>query len=152
MYDALLVDVDGTLADSSIAVEEAWRNVASRFGIDADAVVRVCHGRRDEDVVGEFFPPGTRSAVLDLIAAVELERAWKVRPVPGAVALLGAWPDDRWAAVTSGSRQLMTARLRAAGLPVPEVLVAAEDVSQGKPDPEGSSPRQGGWARRSSAA
>jgi sugar-phosphatase len=51
--------------------------------------------------------------------------------------LLRQLPDDRWAAVTSGSRALMQARLEAAGLPSPEVLVSAEDVSAGKPDPAG---------------
>jgi sugar-phosphatase len=137
LYDALLADVDGTLVDSSVAVAETWREVAGRFGVDADAVLRVCHGRRDEDVVDDFFPPRTHDAVLDLIADLELKQAWKVRPVHGAAALLGAWAHDRRAAVTSGSRQLMTARLRGAGLPVPSVLVAAEDVKRGKPHPEG---------------
>jgi mannitol-1-/sugar-/sorbitol-6-phosphatase len=32
---------------------------------------------------------------------------------------------------------LMRARLTAAGLPIPDVLIAAEDVTAGKPDPEG---------------
>ncbi|MEU3140668.1 HAD-IA family hydrolase [Nocardiopsis alba] len=46
-------------------------------------------------------------------------------------------PAERWAAVTSGTRLLMRERLSHAGLPIPEVLVAAEDVSVGKPDPQG---------------
>ncbi|MFD0662100.1 HAD-IA family hydrolase [Thermocatellispora tengchongensis] len=58
-------------------------------------------------------------------------------PLPAAARLLHDLPEDRWAAVTSGSGALMRARLQTAGLPVPEVLVAAEDVSAGKPDPEG---------------
>ena len=57
--------------------------------------------------------------------------------IEAASEILTALPADRWAAVTSGSGSLMRARLGAAGLPLPRVLVAAEDVSAGKPDPQG---------------
>jgi sugar-phosphatase len=39
--------------------------------------------------------------------------------------------------VTSASRALATVRLECAGLPVPPLLISADDVSRGKPDPEG---------------
>jgi mannitol-1-/sugar-/sorbitol-6-phosphatase len=39
--------------------------------------------------------------------------------------------------VTSGERALMTARLAAARLPVPQTMICAEDVAVGKPSPEG---------------
>src|SRR5262249_31738387 len=58
-------------------------------------------------------------------------------PLPGACELVESVPADQFAIVTSGSRQLAIARLRAAGLPVPEVLVTAEQVDDGKPDPAG---------------
>jgi sugar-phosphatase len=48
-----------------------------------------------------------------------------------------AVPAERFAIVTSGSRALALARLRAAGLPVPAVLVTAEEVDDGKPHPAG---------------
>jgi mannitol-1-/sugar-/sorbitol-6-phosphatase len=38
--------------------------------------------------------------------------------------------------VTSGTRLLASARLRYCGLPVPKVLVTADDVAHGKPNPE----------------
>ena len=60
-----------------------------------------------------------------------------MRALPGTQSLLRRLPADRWAAVTSGSRELMRARLTAAGLPIPEVLVSAEAVEAGKPEPEG---------------
>ncbi|MFC6020130.1 HAD-IA family hydrolase [Plantactinospora solaniradicis] len=133
----VLFDIDGTLVDSTEVVTTVWREVARRHGVDADAILRVCHGRRDEDVVPEFFPEGSVATVVRQIAELELDCAGLVKPIPGAVDVLGRLSGQRWAAVTSGSRALMTARLRAAGLPVPAVLVAAEDVSRGKPDPEG---------------
>ncbi len=39
--------------------------------------------------------------------------------------------------VTSASRELARLRMQAAGVTVPEALVAAEDVEVGKPSPEG---------------
>ncbi|MGI5212875.1 HAD-IA family hydrolase [Plantactinospora sp. CA-290183] len=133
----VLFDIDGTLVDSTEAVTTVWREVALRHGVDADAILRVCHGRRDEDVVPEFFPEESVATVVGQIAELELGSADRVRPISGAVDVLDRLSGHRWAAVTSGSRSLMTARLRGAGLPVPAVLVAAEDVRAGKPDPEG---------------
>ena len=56
-------------------------------------------------------------------------------PLPGAVRLLDTLPERSWAVATSGVRRIATARLRRAGLPVPPVLVCAEDVTRGKPSP-----------------
>ncbi|MFG1871688.1 HAD-IA family hydrolase [Micromonospora arborensis] len=132
-----LFDIDGTLIDTRLVVADAWRDVAARFGADANAILLTCHGRRDEDVVAEFFPRHVRAAVVDRIAAVEQDRAAEVSAMAGARQLLASLPQGTWAAVTSGSRRLMTARLRGAGLPVPEVLITADDVRFGKPHPEG---------------
>ncbi|PYX41304.1 MAG: hypothetical protein DMG81_04105, partial [Acidobacteria bacterium] len=53
-----------------------------------------------------------------------------------AVALLNSIPPGRWCVVTSGTRFLATTRMRKFGIPIPEILVTADDVSNGKPDPE----------------
>jgi len=134
---ALLIDIDGTLVDSRQVVEDAWRDAGQRFDVDTSALLELCHGRRDEDLVAQFFPRGVRHEVLRRIASFELANAACVSPMPDAGLFLSRLADGAWAAVTSGSRALMTARLRSAGLPVPRVLVAAEDTRQGKPDPEG---------------
>lgn len=57
--------------------------------------------------------------------------------VPGALELLERLPQDRWAVVTSAGRELAIRRMTAAGLPIPQVFVTAEDVKLGKPDPSG---------------
>jgi sugar-phosphatase len=67
----------------------------------------------------------------------ELAIAAELRALPGARELVESVPHGRLAIVTSGSRALAEARLRAAGIPVPAVLVTAEQVAEGKPHPAG---------------
>lgn len=134
---AILFDIDGTLVDSTPVVERVWRAFAERRGLDGDEILRVCHGRRAEDTIALFLPEDEREAGTAEVLRLELADLDGVVALPAVADLLAALPAGRWAAVTSGSRELMRTRLAAAGLPVPEVLVAAQDVAVGKPDPEG---------------
>jgi sugar-phosphatase len=134
---AVLFDIDGTLVDSTPVVERSWRTWAQEFGVDADELMRVCHGRRTEDTVADFVTPQRRAAAVARLQALELADFDGVTALPGAQQLLEELPRRRWAAVTSGERPLMTARLEAARLPIPDILICAEDVAAGKPSPEG---------------
>ncbi len=135
--DAILFDIDGTLVDSTAAVERTWRAWAAAHAADAEEILRVCHGRRAEDTIALFLPAEERAAAVEELERLELEDLADTVALPGSGAILSTLEAGRWAAVTSGSRALMLARLRAAGLPEPAVLVTAEDVAVGKPDPEG---------------
>ena len=44
---------------------------------------------------------------------------------------------SRWAVVTSGIRAVAEFRLRYTGLPSPTVMICADEITLGKPDPEG---------------
>jgi sugar-phosphatase len=136
-YEAVLFDVDGTLVDSRVPVERAWLVAAEEFGVDPDPLLADCHGHRTEETARDYFPAGLQRQVVARVDALELSAVNGIRATAGAAELLARLPEGRWAAVTSGGRRLMTARLRSAGLPVPHVLIAAEDVTRGKPDPEG---------------
>ena len=135
--EALLFDIDGTLVDSTPVVERTWNTWASRHGLDVNAILAVCHGRRTEDTVAEFLPESECAAGAAELTQLELDDLDGVVALPAVLDLLMKLPPDRWAAVTSGSQELMRARLTVAGLPIPPVLIAAEDVTHGKPDPEG---------------
>lgn len=133
----ILFDIDGTLVDSTATVERSWGAWAEEYGVDYEEVLKVCHGRRTEDTVAQFVAPTVRvAATARLLALQELADVDGVLALPGARRLLDALPPSHWAAVTSGPRTLMAARLAAANLPAPELLVGAEDVSEGKPNPE----------------
>lgn len=133
----ILLDIDGTLVDSTAAVERSWRTWAREYGLDPEEVLRICHGRRTQDIIPKFVPPRQQAAAVARELALELTDLDGVVALPGARQLRDALPPEQWAAVTSGERSLMTARLLAAQLPLPEVLISAEDVSTGKPSPEG---------------
>lgn len=137
-YAAFLFDMDGTMIDSTRVAERIWGEWAERNGADAEALLAVVHGVRAVDTIRRFAREGT-DADAEAIRLTEAEIAAVdgIQPVPGIAAFIAALPRERWAVVTSAPRALAEARFRAAGLPIPTTMVAAEDVRRGKPDPEG---------------
>ena len=137
---ALLFDLDGVLIDSTAAVVRQWRLFAEEQGLDESVVLAGFHGRRTIDSVRELLAgrePSEIDAAASRLDQRELTDNDDVVSLPGARELLAALPPHRWACVTSASTELAHARLGAAGLPLPRVLVGAESVAHGKPDPEG---------------
>lgn len=133
---AALFDNDGVLVDSHASVEEAWTLLAEEYDLDAAEVLARVHGRPSRVTVAELVPESLQARALARVDALELETADSVRALPGAAECLAALDPDRWAVVTSGTRALARARLAAAGIPQPRVVVTADDVRHGKPDPE----------------
>jgi HAD superfamily hydrolase (TIGR01509 family) len=134
---AVLADLDGVLVDSGAAIEGTWRRFAGRHGLELEHVLAESHGRRAVDLIRLVAPHLDAEVEAAGIEQEELERVDGLRRLPGALELVESVPGERFAIVTSGSRSLAVARLRAAGLPVPQVLVTAEQVQNGKPDPAG---------------
>lgn len=135
--DAVLFDIDGTLVDSTGSVERSWRTWARLYGFDGDTILETSHGRRSRDVVGDLLPGEEVRPAVDALLAIAEEDLDGVIALPGAEEALAPIPEGRRAAVTSGERRMMLARMHAAGVQVPEVFISAEDVEAGKPDPEG---------------
>lgn len=119
--DAILFDIDGTLVDSTDVVTRTWTTWAARHGVDVAEILRVCHGRRDEDTVALFLPAEQCASATAELEELELNDMDGIVALPGTQALLSLLPSTRWAAVTSGPQTLMRARLTAAGLPIPPV-------------------------------
>lgn len=133
---AILFDLDGVLCDSTRAVDREWREWAARKGVDGDAVMAIAHGVRTIEVIRRVAPHLDAEAEAAAIEDHEAHDQTGVVVMPGAADLLRAIPEGRWGVVTSGSRLLAQNRLRYCGLPVPEVLVTSDDVTNGKPHPE----------------
>ncbi|MEW1808149.1 HAD-IA family hydrolase [Pseudarthrobacter sp. NPDC080039] len=135
--EAILFDCDGVLVESDQIVLHSWTRWAEHMQLNPEDVIATVHGRRSADTVADFIHDDRRQDAADLIDAMEIEDAAAVTTIPGAAELVASIPSDRWATVTSGSRNLATARLTAAHLPIPAILVTAGDVQNGKPHPEG---------------
>lgn len=132
-----LFDMDGTLLDSHAPMVRAYTDWAERRGLDVARVLRECQGRRVIDSVRALAPPGT-DIDADAAALSQRERddVEGVVEIPGAGAFLASLPPTRWAVVTSADRVLAQNRLRAAGLPVPPLLITGDDIVHGKPAPD----------------
>ena len=122
--------------DSTGAVDREWREWAARKGVDGDAVMAIAHGVRSYEVIRAVAPHLDVDAEVRELESREADHQEGVRVMPGAVALVHSIPEGRWGVVTSGTRLLASARLRFCGLPVPKILVTADDVVDGKPHPE----------------
>ncbi|HEY4019418.1 MAG TPA: HAD family hydrolase [Pseudonocardiaceae bacterium] len=136
---AVLFDADGTLIDSIPAVERAWRTWSTEYGFDPDEILATCHGVPSAETIIKLVPGDGFRAALTRLDDLEVTDTRGVRAYPSAHELLDTLSDAGlpWAVVTSGNLALVTARLKAADLPTPEVLVTADSVTNGKPDPEG---------------
>ncbi|MGA7396449.1 MAG: HAD-IA family hydrolase [Solirubrobacterales bacterium] len=133
---AILFDCDGVLVDSRASAEKAWAAWAVDHGIDPDEVIAVMHGRRAADTVASFIPPAEAAAAQAKIDRMEIEAAGEVTAIPGAAELVASIPHTSWAVVTSASPDLVRARLRGAGLPLPKTLITSADIENGKPSPD----------------
>ncbi|WP_016905437.1 HAD-IA family hydrolase [Streptomyces xiaopingdaonensis] len=135
----LLFDNDGTLVSSLDSVVRCWTRWAEEYGVTAEDYARVgLHGRPAAEIVADLLPPEQVPEALARIAALELEdvaRGGGVESLPGTARVLRGLPRDAWAVVTSATRELASARLHRVGIEAP-VLVAADDITRGKPDPE----------------
>lgn len=133
---AILFDLDGVLVDSAAFVERQWRRWAAARGLRPEPFLRVCHGRRALETIRIAAPELDAEAEVRAFRPDDTEESEPIAPLPGAGRLLSVLPPGSWAVATSGPRSSATDRLRRAGLPVPEVLVCAEDVTSGKPSPD----------------
>lgn len=133
---ALLIDCDGTLIDSTAIVERHWEEFALRRGLNVAQILPAAHGRRSQDVIAGLIAPSEVDDETIQFEEWEAHDTVGVRAAPGAE-LVRTLPSAAWAVVTSGSRAVAAARLVAAGLPIPPVLVSADDVARGKPEPDG---------------
>jgi mannitol-1-/sugar-/sorbitol-6-phosphatase len=133
---AILFDLDGVLVDSTRSVERQWRIWARARGIDEEKAVAIAHGVRAVEVIRAIAPHLDAEAEVRKLESQEAADHDGVAVMPGAAELVRAIPDRRWGVVTSGRRNLATARLKLAGIPIPRVMVTAGDVVDGKPHPE----------------
>ncbi|KAF9268156.1 HAD-like protein [Marasmius fiardii PR-910] len=147
--DAALFDMDGTLVDSAAGVAGAWEVFQEKYPhIDVQEILSCSHGIRTVDNLRNYCgiedPEELESERFE-IAIVEssmLNGRKGIVKLPGVVEVMKELAPARnlpgacWAICTSGTRVYANAALKSAGIAIPDVFVASEDVSKGKPQPD----------------
>ena len=137
-FAAFLFDMDGTILSSIAAAERVWSRWARRHGLDVEAFLPTMHGKRGVDTIGQLNLPGIDvQAEADWVTEAEILDVGDIHPIAGAASFLASLPPERWTIVTSSPLPLAIRRLEAAGLTIPARLVTAEDITRGKPAPDG---------------
>jgi len=136
-FAAFLFDMDGTILSSIAAAERVWSRWALRHGLAVATFLPTIHGMRSVETVRRLGLPGVDpEAEAAAITREEMDDVAGIEAIAGVHAFMATLPADRWAVVTSAPRALALRRIAAAGLPLPGLLIAAEDVTRGKPAPD----------------
>ena len=132
-FAAVLSDLDGVLVDSMAATSRAWAAWGARHGLDGAAIQAANHGKPAAAVVAQFVAPEAIAAEAAVLERLEVADTGGVVALPGAAGVL-ALPTV--AIATSCVMPLARARIAAAGLDAPAVLVTSDQVGNGKPAPD----------------
>lgn len=137
---ALLFDLDGVLIDSEARYSELWKEINKKFYTGIDNLETVIKGTTLPDILSRYFPePSIRSQVE--IMCIEGEANMRYGLNPGVDSLLKELQRRNIpvAMVTSSDEVKMNHLWEI----LPELkqyfstIIASEDVSRSKPDPEG---------------
>ena len=134
-FDAVIFDMDGTLIDSTPAVLRSWKTWAIEHDVPPADLLQH-HGIPSAGVVRLLLAEDRQASAIQRINELELADVRDIVVLPGAVDALSALRDAKNAIATSCTIPLAKARIEAAELVPPSVLVTADDVQRGKPAPD----------------
>lgn len=134
--DAIIFDLDGTLVDSTECVERVWKSWADQYNIPFSKVIEISHGRPAINTMRELLPGKDVKKMAEDFLRKEISETEGLKTIKGAKNIIKEIPVECMAIATSCSYPLAKARILNSGLNIPEFIVTADDVVNGKPDPE----------------
>lgn len=143
---SLILDFDGTIADTSKFHEEAFRQVFEPYNISFD--YKKIAGKRTSEAVSDCLAESNLTADDDLINSLSLKKQSLVRslikedisfkPLPGVNEFLD-WAQSRYklSIASSGSRKTIEISLKKLNYSnLFSIIVCSEDVVNAKPSPD----------------
>jgi sugar-phosphatase len=135
LFEAVIFDLDGTLIDSTPAVLRSWATWTREQGLTPEDHAGH-HGMPSASVVRALLPADRHESAIARINELEIADVSDIVVLPGAIEALEALRDSKNAIATSCDTRLAKARIAAARLEPPSVLVTADDIAHGKPAPD----------------
>jgi mannitol-1-/sugar-/sorbitol-6-phosphatase len=132
----ILFDMDGVLISSLGSVERSWAKWGEMRGVDAATAIKTAHGKRAIETVKFLRPDLDDIGELKVIEDLEVADMDDLKVLAGIENLLKLLPQRFWTIVTSATKRLTEARLAHAGIAIPEHIITADMVTNGKPHPE----------------
>lgn len=140
--DVCLFDLDGTIVNTTKAVEQAWVGLCTEHNVDPKTLYEHSHGTRTVEVMARFFPDidnTDNKGALEFEASISRDFGDLVVPINGHSTLLNSLDCNKWCIVTSGNQGLAHGWFGSvlSDVKKPDVFITADMVTNGKPHPEG---------------
>ncbi|MGI1679465.1 MAG: HAD-IA family hydrolase [Cellvibrionaceae bacterium] len=136
MFKAFLFDLDDTLVNTSHIVYLSMKKWCAENNVNLELAIEKGKGTRIEDTLALVAPHLDALEEAKKIEKYEEHLIGSLKPVSGAKEFLLKLPVESWAIVTSSSHQLAERKLKVNDLPNPKLLITADCVKAGKPNPE----------------
>lgn len=143
---AVIWDMDGVIVDTAPYHFAAWQQVFEKRGVKfTEANFKRSFGRRNETIIPGVLNESISAAEIAMIAK-EKEGIFrrlgrnKIKPLPGAVSLIKRLAERRVKMALVSSTPARNIKLALGGLGIADIfqtIISAEDVVEGKPNPEG---------------
>ncbi|WP_028864044.1 HAD-IA family hydrolase [Psychromonas aquimarina] len=131
-----IFDVDATLVDTSLVINNIWKRWSSQKDINFSEVFPHVHGRKIIETLTLLDPKYANIKEENTVKGIAVDAMKSATEIQGALNFVKSIPQQSWAIATSGPRKVAQTSLLASGFKLPEVMVCAEDVAYGKPHPE----------------